>query len=358
MTDRFPLRVAFALLALNGPAAAWTLEFAGEASETAARVERLTSYRMPVGPFAGGDVETRLIEGALDQRAWRVKAPGLSTLEMLQPLRDQLVKGGFEVIYDCEAAACGGFDFRYGTDVLPEPEMHVDLGDFRYLAAMRSAAAGPEYISLIVSRAVDQGFVQVTRIGRTPPPVPQPATADPQPGASGGGPPNPGRPVAVAGVAVPTSRTQAEAGELPTSLPGNLAGSLPRPGGGPLAERFALGGAQVLPDLVFASGSAELADETFASLTELGAFLTGNPGARVILVGHTDASGALSANIALSRERARSVRKRLMTDFDIPARQIEAEGVGYLSPLAPNDTEAGRLANRRVEVMLLAMETE
>jgi flagellar motor protein MotB len=30
--------------------------------------------------------------------------------------------------------------------------------------------------------------------------------------------------------------------------------------------------------------------------------------------------------------------------------------VGYLSPRAPNDTEAGRQANRRVEVVLTATE--
>ena len=319
MTVRILFRLAVGVLVLPFPAAALTLAFPPGAEQTGARVERLTSYRMPVGPFANDVIETRLIEGPLDQRAWRFDAPGLTTLELLQPLRDQVTGAGFRVIYECETVRCGGFDFRFGTDILPEPEMHVDLGDFRYLAAERRSEAGTEHLSLLVSRGVDQGFVQVTQVGPQPPPAPDAAAA------GGAAPPD-----AAAGPVGP-------------------AGSDARP----LAWRLTHGGAQVLQDLVFESGAAELAEGDFASLAELAAYLKDRPAARVILVGHTDASGELAANIALSRERARSVRQRLLTDFGIPAGQVEAEGVGYLSPRAPNDTEAGRLANRRVEVVLL-----
>jgi outer membrane protein OmpA-like peptidoglycan-associated protein len=72
----------------------------------------------------------------------------------------------------------------------------------------------------------------------------------------------------------------------------------------------------------------------------------------VAIVGHTDASGGLEANIALSRKRAQAVRNVLIEAFGVPAAQIQAEGVGYLSPRASNLTEAGRTQNRRVEVML------
>lgn len=341
MTDRFPVRFAVGLLALCGPAAGLTLELPGDATETAVRVERMTSYRMPVGPFAEGVIDTRLIEGSLDQRAWRFAAQGRSTLELLQPLRDQVTGAGFVVIFECEAVRCGGFDFRYGTDVLPEPDMHVDLGDFHYLAAeridQRSSDAGPELVSLIVSRGVDQGFVQITQVGWAAPTAPDMLAAPTKPdiarragldvlSASG------------SGAAVVTALPEAEQGTL--------------------ADRLTNGGAQVLTDLVFDSGSAVLLQDAFVSLNELAAFLKDNPGVQVVLVGHTDTTGELGANIALSRERARSVRQRLLTEFDIPARQIDAEGVGYLSPRAPNDTEEGRVANRRVEVMLLSLGTE
>ena len=75
------------------------------------------------------------------------------------------------------------------------------------------------------------------------------------------------------------------------------------------------------------------------------------------LVGHTDASGGLDVNIAVSRQRAQSVRQRLIDRYDIPARQVDAQGVGYLSPRASNLTEAGRQKNRRVEVMMTSTES-
>ena len=282
MTDRMLPCVVLALLAVSAPAAGFTPQFPQAAEQTGSRSERLTAYRLPVGPFADGAIDTRLIEGALDQRAWRFAAPGRSTLELLRPLRDQVTGAGYTLIYECEAVQCGGFDFRYGTEVLPEPDMHVDLGDFHYLAAERSGVAGPEYLSLIVSRAVDQGYVQITRIGA--------AATVPE----------------VADLAGPSVTGVTPSADVPKAL--DAVGAV-APGGetGPLVERLATGGAQVLADLVFASGSAVLAQGPFASLTELAGFLTDNPGARVALVGHTDASGTLAANIALSRERARSV---------------------------------------------------
>ena len=88
MRHRF-LSTAVSLLTLSGPGLALTLEFSGPADETGTRAEVLTSYRLPVGPFADGAVATRLTEGALDQRAWRLDAPGMTTLQLLLPLRDQ-----------------------------------------------------------------------------------------------------------------------------------------------------------------------------------------------------------------------------------------------------------------------------
>lgn len=319
---------AICLLALTGPAFALTLKFPGPADETRTRAEVLTSYLMPVGPYSGGQVPTKVTEGALQQTAWRVQAPGLTTLQLLAPLRDQVAGAGFTIIFECEAVACGGFDFRYGTDVLPEPEMHVDLGDFRYLAAERRTADGPEYLSLIVSRAVDLGFVQVTRVGTNAAPLPEVRM--------------------FAGTLGRADRALALTEGV--SPPGQVVLSAPTGG---LADRLRTGGAQVLADLVFETGSAALSEGEFPALAELAGFLKANPQARVMLVGHTDATGGLEANTALSRERARSVRDRLVTAFEIPPRQVDAEGVGFLSPRAPNDTEAGRLANRRVEVMLL-----
>ena len=118
------------------------------------------------------------------------------------------------------------------------------------------------------------------------------------------------------------------------------------------------GGAVALDDLVFASGSSSLTEGSYASLADLAAWLQANPEMTIALVGHTDASGGLEGNIALSRKRADSVRARLIETYDVPTRQVEAQGVGYLSPRASNLTEAGRNKNRRVEVILTSTQVK
>ncbi len=90
----------------------------------------------------------------------------------------------------------------------------------------------------------------------------------------------------------------------------------------------------------------------FASLTGLAAYLAANPDARVTIVGHTDATGALDGNVVLSRRRAQSVVDRLVQDYGVAAGRLSAEGAGYLAPRASNLTEAGRAENRRVEAIL------
>nr|WP_282563323.1 OmpA family protein [Gymnodinialimonas phycosphaerae] len=111
-------------------------------------------------------------------------------------------------------------------------------------------------------------------------------------------------------------------------------------------------GAAPLEDLQFQTGAAELSGERYASLTALAAFLAEDPTRQVVLVGHTDALGSLSGNIALSRARALAVRQFLTEELGVVPTQVEAQGIGFLSPRAPNTTPEGREANRRVEVVL------
>jgi len=109
----------------------------------------------------------------------------------------------------------------------------------------------------------------------------------------------------------------------------------------------------VLRGLDFGSGEAVLGPGPHPDLAALAAFLAQTPETRVALVGHTDNVGALDANIALSQARAEAVRDRLVADHGVGEGRIEARGVGYLAPVAANDTPEGRETNRRVEVVLL-----
>ncbi|OZA00922.1 MAG: hypothetical protein B7Y02_18055, partial [Rhodobacterales bacterium 17-64-5] len=95
-----------------------------------------------------------------------------------------------------------------------------------------------------------------------------------------------------------------------------------------------------------------LDDGTYASLSALAAWLQANPTKTVTLVGHTDASGGLSSNIALSKKRAGSVRQSLIATYGVTPGQVSANGVGPLAPRSSNLTPDGQQQNRRVEVVL------
>jgi OmpA-OmpF porin, OOP family len=69
------------------------------------------------------------------------------------------------------------------------------------------------------------------------------------------------------------------------------------------------------------------------------------------VAGYGDAAGSHSYNRELSLARADSVRDALEVYGVDPAR-IRAEGRGEAEPRASNDSEAGRAANRRVEILV------
>jgi len=103
-------------------------------------------------------------------------------------------------------------------------------------------------------------------------------------------------------------------------------------------------------DLRFAYGGTDLVQQDRDRLEALGAYLRQNPQARVHLVGHTDSKGSAAFNMNLSRRRAEQVRQMLVQRFGIEASRISTEGKGESAPVASNDTEEGRLANRRVSI--------
>ena len=111
-------------------------------------------------------------------------------------------------------------------------------------------------------------------------------------------------------------------------------------------------GVAVLDDLVFGSGSATLTEGDYASLAAVAAWLQANPAGTVALVGHTDASGSLAGNIALSERRAEALAEVLIDTHGADRARVIAEGVGFLAPRATNQTEEGRQKNRRVEVIV------
>lgn len=310
------------VLALIAASQAAALELPGTATPTAERSEASGTLSLPTGPWTPDGIERAEESGSVLVRAWRVPQTSLTTLQLLAPLRESLAVQGQEILYECADRACGGFDFRYALELLPEPAMHVDLGDYRYLAA-REPESGL-LTGIVVSRGSGSGYIHIARV--SPPDSAGAPAAEPA-DAPAGTAPSSDRPVPAADPVIATSNDA------------------------PIAERLRQRGRAVLSDLVFPTGSSELDGRAFPSLAELAAYLRATPDARVVLVGHSDAEGALDSNIALSRRRAESVVQRLVAAHGVAPGQLRAEGVGYLAPIAPNVTQEGRAANRRVEVI-------
>jgi len=79
----------------------------------------LDSFAVATGPWADGTVPERVVEGSVTTQAWHIRAPGLTTLQLLRPLRVQLDEAGYDVAFTCDTEDCGGFDFRFSRDVTP-----------------------------------------------------------------------------------------------------------------------------------------------------------------------------------------------------------------------------------------------
>ena len=267
------------------------------------------STRLPDGPWSR-ETTVAATEGAIRRTVLMLPTSSLTSLQILEPLREQLLEDGYTQTFACADAECGGFDFRFQLDLLGEPEMHVDLGNYRYVL-MQKPGAAPHSVAIVTSPSIDAGFAHITEVSNAVFPEPLEETTTPE--------------------------------QLPTTAPTELIDQL--------VDR----GRAVLSDLEFGTGSVDLGPGPFAVLEELAAWLATNPSARIVLVGHTDAVGSLDANTSLSRRRAGAVANRLVEAFGTDPNQLQAAGAGYLAPLASNLTEEGRAANRRVEVVLLSL---
>lgn len=306
---------AIASLLLGAPAfAADALTLPSGAVLRAEVVEGTGQYNLPIGAFNGDVIPARSVDGALTKRAWRIGGTSQSSYQILLGLQMQLGTAGYQVLFSCDQTSCGGYDFRFGTEVIAEPEMHVDLGDFQFLSAAR-AGEDAGFMTLLVSRSASAGFVQIIEV------------------SEGGTQPTETVASTKTGPVIDAAPTLSDIGNAMEST-----------------------GRYIMSDLAFATGSSALAKDSFKSLSDLSAYLLAHPEKRVALVGHTDAEGSLAGNITVSERRAASVKERLQREYGVPASQLEARGIGYLAPIASNQTDEGRSQNRRVEAILISTE--
>ena len=104
---------------------------------------------------------------------------------------------------------------------------------------------------------------------------------------------------------------------------------------------------------LFSSGSAQLKPQSTKVLVTALAGIKAQPGWLIVITGHTDATGNDENNLRLSRARASAVHDWIQHMGDIPSNCFAVQGLGASQPIASNDTEQGRSANRRVEIRLV-----
>ncbi|MEG3223575.1 OmpA family protein [Vibrio gigantis] len=106
---------------------------------------------------------------------------------------------------------------------------------------------------------------------------------------------------------------------------------------------------------MFATNSTELSTDGKIALQPLVEVLKAHPQSTVVVVGHTDSTGAAEYNMMISKKRAAAVAAHI-EEQGIEAERITATGEGEENPVASNDTAEGRAQNRRVDATIPGFE--
>src|SRR3984957_14543090 len=106
-----------------------------------------------------------------------------------------------------------------------------------------------------------------------------------------------------------------------------------------------------MADVLFAFGKFDLQPPAREALAKFSGIVLAHPGLHLAVEGYTDSVGSDAFNQTLSEQRANTVRAYLIAQ-GLDPNSITATGFGKSSPVASNDTPAGRQKNRRREIII------
>jgi outer membrane protein OmpA-like peptidoglycan-associated protein len=106
-----------------------------------------------------------------------------------------------------------------------------------------------------------------------------------------------------------------------------------------------------MSDVLFDTGKYSLRPLAREKLAKVAGIVSGHPGLRLAVEGHTDSVGGDEYNQQLSEERGGAVRDYLIEE-GMPGTSVTAKGFGKTQPVASNETVEGRQQNRRVELVI------
>ncbi|MBO7567311.1 MAG: OmpA family protein [Bacteroidales bacterium] len=105
---------------------------------------------------------------------------------------------------------------------------------------------------------------------------------------------------------------------------------------------------KALNGIQFETGKSKILKSSYSILNDIAKTMQDNPEYKLYIKGHTDNVGDAQLNLKLSQERADEVLKYLK-DKGVEADRMHSEGFGDTRPVAPNNSNANRAKNRRVE---------
>ena len=261
-------------------------------------------YTLAVGPRSGGKVDSNKLEGKVTRTYYRLTPTSRSALEVMRNYESALVDTGFEVVFKCSTEEECGAGFFYQLIYKVNRMPIENRSDSRYLVAQLSRPEGDMTIALAVQRLNL---------------------------ASSGEP------------TVDVALDIIEAESMDVGMELKLADEM--------AREIEAEGRAALYGILFDYDSATLTPESSAEIEQIALLMESYPGLKLLVVGHTDNQGGLDYNLDLSKRRAAAVVSELVSQHGINPSRLSPHGVGYLAPVASNDTDGGRAANRRVELV-------
>src|SRR4030095_7364281 len=106
---------------------------------------------------------------------------------------------------------------------------------------------------------------------------------------------------------------------------------------------------RITQQIFFDFNKATILPRTLPVLDAVRDVLKDNPQITLEIQGHTDNVGQAAYNLKLSQSRADSVRQYLIGKGGINAGRLTAKGYGMTQPIVPNNSDANRALNRRVQ---------
>jgi len=108
--------------------------------------------------------------------------------------------------------------------------------------------------------------------------------------------------------------------------------------------------------ILFAFDSAKINHGAEAIAAKIAGMMEQHPSLELAVVGYTDNTGDFNYNLGLSKRRADAIVNLLVKD-GVSKDRLAGVGVGPLNPIASNATPEGQAENRRVELVLIELES-